>query len=52
MCVCVCVCVCDIETSKMGQPRPNFDCNAIENKMVSIINYFCETFFYCASIYT
>jgi hypothetical protein len=37
VCVCVCVCVsnyvCDLETSKIGRPRPEIGCCATETKM-------------------
>jgi hypothetical protein len=39
------------EASKMGGPGRVLAA-APQKKMVSTINYFCETFYYCASIYT
>jgi hypothetical protein len=31
--VCVCLILCDLETSKMGRPRPEFGCCATEKEM-------------------
>ena len=39
VCVCVCVCVCDLETSKMGRPRPHLDCCTIKRNINIVV---CE----------